>query len=155
MDADIVTDPSYAQLKLNVVAKTAYLMLVAESFYILTVLAFKISLGLFFLRITKEPQLRMVVYITIGISTAFSIAYFFFVVFQCGVPKNAMTFILSKLRGRCRAKATALGMAYTHALVVSLTDFVFAILPLALLKNSLLDRREKWIVGLILVMGTV
>jgi len=130
-------------------------LLAAEVFYILTMLAFKISLGLFFLRITHKKWQRYVIYVAVTISTVFSIAYLFFAIFQCGVPKSGLVFVARKKAKACVGIDAILGMGYAHAAVVSATDWAFAILPILLLRKADLDIQEKVTVGFILVLGSL
>jgi hypothetical protein len=130
-------------------------LLVTEDFYILTMLTLKISLGVFFLRIVIKTWEKRVVYVTLGIATLFNVAYFFFAVFQCGIFKNANEFWIKLSSNRCITPPQAVGVSYTHAIITTITDWVFAILPLAMLKESQLARREKIIVGFILTLGAM
>ena len=90
-----------------------------------------------------------------AISTIFSFVYLFFAIFQCGYPKSGWVFMANKLTGRCASKPTILGMGYTHAVIMSATDWMFAILPISLLRNSTIPRREKITVWFILTIGAV
>ncbi|KAF2396227.1 hypothetical protein EJ06DRAFT_484040 [Trichodelitschia bisporula] len=130
-------------------------LITAEVFYIVTMVTLKISLSIFFLRIMVKPWQRNTVYGAVACSTLFGLAYCLFAIFQCGYPKNAMVFFIRKLNDKCISTAQNLGMGYTHALITTLTDLIFAILPVAMLKSSNMTSREKWTVGLILIMGAV
>ena len=61
---------------------------------------------------------------------------------------------MSKITEKCASRTTWLALSYTHAAIVSLTDVVFAILPMLLLRDSQMRLREKFIVGLVLMLGT-
>ena len=127
----------------------------AETFYVLTITVFKISLGLFFLRITNAFWQRYVVYVAVFISTTFSITYMFFAIFQCGVPKSGLDFALKKLSMQCIDVKVITGMGYAHAAVVAATDWTFAILPIPLLRESRMPLRDKISVGFVLTLGTM
>jgi len=154
IEVGIVTDPTYAQFNPSDVDASIKFLLISETFYILTLLAFKISLCLFFLRITDKTWHRVVSLVAVTTSTVFSTAYFFFAVFQCGYPSDGVQFMMRKLANQCVPKGPSLGMGYTHALIVSLTDITFAVLPLTLLHETNLNFREKITVGMILILGT-
>jgi hypothetical protein len=113
----------------------------------------KISLAVFFLRIIVRRWQRLAIYTTISISTGFSIAYFFFTIFQCGYFTSPVQFFVKKLSGECVSRASIIGMNFTHAGVMTLTDWPFVILPLSLLRRSLLKRKEKFVVGFLLMLG--
>jgi hypothetical protein len=129
-------------------------LLTAESFYVLTMLVLKISLALFFLRIMVKPWQQRVVYITITVSSLVSIGYFFFAVFQCGYTSgSAWVFFVRKLTDQCVTPTQIIAVSYTHAGVTTLTDIIFAVLPLFMLRGSRIAARERWIVSFILVLG--
>jgi hypothetical protein len=131
------------------------MLLVTEIFYVLTMLFLKISLAIFFLRIMVAPWQRRVVYITAGIATAFSLAYFFFAIFQCGVPKGPYVFFIRKLSGQCVTPTQILGFSYAHGAITSLTDVIFGFLPIPMLHHTTMNRREKTTVGFILILGAM
>jgi hypothetical protein len=124
--------------------------LVAEVFYLTTILFLKVSLGLFFLRVIIKKWLRKIVYATIIISTVINIYHCFFIVFSCGNPKFYLEHTLTK---KCVRKSVVVGLAYEQATVTTLTDWIFALLPIPLLWNATMDRRSKLSVGLILSLG--
>jgi hypothetical protein len=126
------------------------ILTVAEVFYILSVMVLKLSLGVFFLRITIDFWHRMIIYTAVTISSIYSVVMFFFAVFQCGYYKNSLDFIIKRLGNKCASNSTTLGMTYTHAAVTTLTDWTFLFLPFLILRGSLMKRSEKWSVGSIL-----
>jgi len=130
-------------------------LLVAELLYIATVTALKISLGIFLLRITVKRWQQYTIHAAMAISTLFGVAFFFFAIFQCGSFKDGHTFMIRKVSGRCLSKRIVLGMSYAHAGIVAATDLLFALLPIALLKDVEIKRKEKIVVGLILSFGAL
>jgi hypothetical protein len=115
----------------------------------------KISLAIFFLRIMIKPWQRRTVYVAVTLSTLFNIAYFFFAIFQCGYPSSASVFVIRRLTGGCVSSIQILGVSYTHAAVTMATDLTFAALPISILRGSSMKKREKWIIGFILILGAV
>jgi hypothetical protein len=130
-------------------------LLVAESFYVVTMCALKISVAIFFTRVMVKPWQRWVVYVSVGLATAINIAYFFLIVFQCGVPNGGMRFLIRQLSKKCLTPAQFLGVSYTHGAISSVTDLIFAFLPVAILRQSKLQRRERMTVLLILTLAAV
>jgi hypothetical protein len=118
-------------------------------------IALKISLGIFFLRIVIRPWEKRVVYVCLAVSTVFGIAYFFFAVCQCGMTKDSFEFWTKLISNKCVTPAQVLGVSYTHAILTTVTDWIYAVLPIPMLHKSQLARREKVIVGLILVLGAM
>ena len=117
-------------------------------------MALKAALALFFLRIIVEPWQRRVIYINLTFSTLFGVAYFFYAIFQCGIP-HGTTFWVNKLSGKCVGTASILGLGYTHALVNALTDLAFVALSIPMLKKVRINHREKIIVGGIFFLASV
>lgn len=138
-------------MKFNLIIQ---LLIVAEVFYVLTMMALKAALALFFLRIIVEPWQRRVVYFNLIATTVFGIGYFFFAVFQCGVL-NGTTFWIRKLTGKCSSTALILGLGYTHALINALTDLTFVALSIPMLNKVRINYREKIIVGGIFSLASV
>src|ERR1700712_1528455 len=117
-------------------------------------MALKGALALFFLRIIVESWQRKVIYTTLTVSTVFGTGYFFYAVFQCGVP-HGTTFWVRKLSGECAGTASILGLGYTHALVNALTDLTFVSLSIPMLSKVRITHREKVIVGGIFFLASV
>jgi hypothetical protein len=126
--------------------------LVAEVFYLTTIMFLKISLGLFFLRVVLKKWQRKVVYATVFLSTIINIYHTIFIIFSCGDPRYYLEHMVQM---KCVRKSVELGLAYEQAAVTTITDFVFALLPLPLLWNASMDRRSKISVGCILGLGTL
>src|ERR1700761_6211132 len=129
-------------------------MLIAEHFYTLTIITLKLSLGIFFLRIMAFTWQRWVIYCVMAVSTTIGTIYFFIGVFQCGYFSNIWVFLERRttLQG-CIPVPAALGVAYTQASLSALTDWICAILPLFMLRNTHIRRREKYIVFGIISLG--
>jgi hypothetical protein len=128
---------------------------VSESFYILTMLALKVALGMFFLRILLKQWQRRFVYAVIAISILFNAAYFFFSVFQCGIVSSSYILWQKFATGQCITPEQILAVSYTHAAITTATDMAFAILPITMINQSHLERKEKIIVIFIIGMGAV
>jgi len=126
-----------------------------EVFYIATVMFIKISIGLFYLQIVQTPRTRYVIYTTVGVSTLWSIAMIFFAIFQCGVYTNIWDFIAKRFTNHCVSDAAALGMTYTHAFLTIITDWTFLTLPFFILRNTLMVKREKFAIGIVLAFGSI
>jgi hypothetical protein len=121
------------------------MMLSVEAFYVVTIALFKISLGLFFLRIMIEPLQRRIIHGALVIFTIWSVGYLFFAIFQCGVPSGSR-FWHNKLTGRCGSDKLGLGMGYVHAILTAGTDLTFVALPIPMVSRIKMQSREKWIV---------
>ncbi|KIW08155.1 uncharacterized protein PV09_01088 [Verruconis gallopava] len=138
----------------NVDAAFNWLM-AAESFYVVTMCALKVSVSIFFLRVMIKPWQRKIVYASLLLATLINIAYFFLIVFQCGVPRGGMSFLIKQLAKKCLTPAQFLGVSYTHGAISSVTDIVFALLPFTVLRESKLRTRERATVVAILALAAI
>jgi len=130
-------------------------LIVSETFYLVTVLVLKISLGIFYLRVLAKPWARKLVYASMTISTVWNFACTMFVIFQCGYPKSSMIVVQRALTGKCVSVTTDRGFGYSQAAVTTITDFVYATLPLLIVRGAGIDKREKVVVCFILALGLV
>jgi hypothetical protein len=116
----------------------------------------KISLGIFFHRALVRRWHKWVIYVTVTVSTVFGIAYFFFSIFQCGLFRTVMEFGMRKLTNEgCVSPTAALTMGYVGSMIATLTDFIFAALPILVLKHTKMEMREKVTVFFILAFAAM
>jgi hypothetical protein len=126
--------------------------MVNEVFYLLTQIFLKISLGLFFLRVVIRTGQRRFIIATIAFCTIINTYHIFFVIFRCGDPRMVAE---NQHAGKCVASHIGLALAYEQAAVSTLTDVIFAVLPIPLLWNATMDKRSKISAGLILSLGAL
>lgn len=127
--------------------------MLSELFYVLTTIFLKIALALFFLRILIKPWQRTAFYIVLVITTTYGALYAALAVFQCGLPDRLMHNVL---RGHgCVADDIFLSAGYTYAALNIAADWTFVIIPLLMLRNAGLDKRSKFSVAVIMLLGTV
>jgi hypothetical protein len=117
--------------------------------------AIKISLGGFFLRIMVERWQRWVVIGAVVLSCTLNIATVFFFIFMCGVPKGGVQFFEKYIANQCVSSTHQLIMYYFQACSGTLTDLVFALLPIFILRKSALPLRDKITAGAILLLATL
>jgi hypothetical protein len=118
-------------------------------------IALKISLALFYLRIMVDRTQRLIIYIALAFAVTWGLTYFFFIIFQCGAPIQGATFWLRFVSKHCASNPVALGMGYTHGIINGLTDLAFATLPIHLVWNARMGLRQKTLVSCIMMIGTV
>lgn len=124
-----------------------------EDTYIVTLCILKISLGIFFNRIIVVHWHRYLIYGIVALSTLQSLANFFFIIFRCGpIPGH---YLIMQLEGKCAPRWLNLLFLYMHAAVTTITDWVFAILPVCILWGTKMDIRSKLSVGFILTLGAL
>ncbi|KAF1914734.1 hypothetical protein BDU57DRAFT_453760 [Ampelomyces quisqualis] len=130
----------------------AYVQL-SEVFYILTTTMFKISLGLFFLRVLTERWQRLLFYVLLMISTAYGLVYVLTSIFACGDPaKIADTLLGSE---KCLPAALTLITGYIYGALNVIADWIFVLIPICVLVDSDLDRRSKISVSIVMAFGAV
>ena len=120
--------------------------------YILTTVALKISLAIFFLRIVVRQWQRRVIWIVTAIYTIYATAFAFVAVFQCGIPTN---FLIKEAVGICIKDDVLQPLNYIHASLNAISDWTFAFLPIFVLWNSQMPRSAKISAGLLLSLGAV
>jgi len=91
-----------------------------------------------------EKWQRTVVYTIVTVFACLAFAYFWFTVFQCGVPNS--DFWLKGLLGQCVSSASILGLGYSHGIISALTDFILVGVSVPMIKDAKLLFKEKLIV---------
>jgi len=129
-------------------------LIVGEVFYALTLVAFKISLGLFFIRITTRHTHRYFVYAATAFSSVFGLVFILFIIFACRYNQPGWITSVSEWWGaHCISLDVEIAIAYTHGIVNSATDCVFIAIPLVLLQRSSVSIKDKITVSLILILA--
>lgn len=111
---------------------------------------FKISLGIFYLRLVIRPWHRYIVYGAMIVSTTFGCILFFVAIFNCG---NPALYLENEIAGTCIPTDILFGIQYTGAAVNAATDWTFAILPICLLAKAEMPKAAKVSAGLVLLLG--
>jgi hypothetical protein len=144
----IATNVRQAKHSINISDSILQLLLAAEAFYIWCMMLIKISLGIFFLRILVERWQRRIVYFMVTLSTATGFAYFWYAVFQCGLPNSGgLTFWEKVITKKCNTTPLqANSAAYVHGGVQVLTDISMLLVPLPVIYGARITRKEKQIV---------
>lgn len=116
-------------------------------------MSLKISLGIFLVRVIVEDWQRWVIYVTVSINIVSSVATFFYVLLRCGTP--AKLAIIKQLQSQCAPRALDLFFGYQQASLTTLTDFIFATLPIFILWRSTMGTRIKVVTAFILALGAL
>lgn len=136
-------------------AKAFQLLMTADLFYGLTLLVLKLSVGFFFLRLAAQRWKRVFIWIMLGLLLTSEIAVFFFTIFHCGYFSSMTSYLGNVIAGKCTSSQSVLIITYLHSAIAMLTDFVFALMPVLVLKPLELTRREKWVVGSLMAFASV
>jgi hypothetical protein len=90
--------------------------------------------------------------LTLTPSTSSSM-YFIFLVFQCTPVSLFWNRFLDAADGHCADKTTLANITYVHAALSALTDWIFGLLPVALVWRLKMNLRTKLSIVLILSLG--
>jgi hypothetical protein len=132
----------------------AQLLIASESLYVWVIIFFKLSLGMFFLRILVERWQRRAVYIILFFASLVGFGYFWYAVFQCGVPDDS--YWEKRLNNECsESPRLILAIGYLHAVVNAFTDIALALLPIPVILRSKMSFRDKCVVSGIFTMATM
>ncbi|KAG9241494.1 hypothetical protein BJ878DRAFT_225320 [Calycina marina] len=130
---------------------------IAELGYVSCTTVLKISIGFFILRVCVKPIQKIVIWVVIGVNTAYSFYYFALVIFQC-LPVdhfwNQYNFA-SPSSGRCVSTTVIIGSTYAHSSLSILADWTLGVMPIFLVWNLAMTPRTKLSVAAILAMGAV
>ncbi|KAG9692055.1 NADH-ubiquinone oxidoreductase, partial [Aureobasidium melanogenum] len=122
-------------------------------FYVLSVIFLKISLAFFYLRIIVQRWQKIVICIAATTMTLYGLGYGFLYVFRCG--PNVEQQLVYWAEGKCIPDHTLLVMTYVFGSLDTLTDFIYAFLPIYILWNSNMPMGMKLTAGFLLCMGSV
>ncbi|KAJ4301670.1 hypothetical protein N0V90_003763 [Kalmusia sp. IMI 367209] len=121
--------------------------------YCLSMVAAKISIGIFLLRVTVQPVYRRIIYVVMISTVITGLVFFFISVLQCS-PVN---FFWEKftMTGTCVNVNVIIGIAYAYSAVAAVCDFTFGLLPIFLVWNLNMAKSQKIMLIPILSMGCV
>lgn len=115
-------------------------------------MAFKIALGLFYLRIMVEKWQRYIIHGTVGFATAYGIGFFFFELFQCGNPAQ---YLEKQIAGACVSSEALLAVNLTAGIINALADWILALLPVFILRKAQMPLPAKITAGCLMALGAV
>ncbi|KEQ69501.1 hypothetical protein M436DRAFT_22488, partial [Aureobasidium namibiae CBS 147.97] len=121
--------------------------------YILTTIIFKLSLAVFFLRVVNQRWQRQVIIGSVSLYTLFGTAWLFVAIFQCGNPGD---YGKNEALGKCLPFQTVLRpLNYTHGVFNAVTDWIFAIIPIFVVRSAQMHKQQKITVCTILGLGVL
>jgi hypothetical protein len=116
-------------------------------------IAAKISIGFFLLRITISKLHRWIIYGNVIISVLAGSVFLFVTIFQCS-PVNYF-WDRSSPSGNCINVEVIIGLTYFYSVVSAINDFTFGILPMFLVWGLQMDKRTKLALVPILSMACI
>ena len=112
-----------------------------QSLYAATTLLLKTSLSIFYLRFLLHAPQRLVIHLSLALYALCALALIPLVIFICGVPSRVN--MAAYFGGTCIPFSIYARLAIVHGAVNSLTDFVFALLPIGVLVRAQLPLATK------------
>ena len=113
-------------------------------------IAAKISIGLFLLRVTVSKLQRLIIYIAMGLTVLTGIVFFFVTLLQC----SPVSFFWNKHQpGKCVNVDVIIGLTFLYSAVSAICDFTFGLLPVWLVWGLNMRKSEKLALIPILSMG--
>jgi hypothetical protein len=129
------------------------LLMATESFYIVGMITLKISLSIWFYRFLHKRWQRVTIILILVLTILVGITYFFFEIFQCGVPNKGESWWIKKISNQCVSFEANLGVGYTHALLNAFTDVILVAMPTPVIWHAKLRFKEKLIMLAILFIA--
>lgn len=115
----------------------------------------KMSIGIFLLRLASQRRYRYTLYAAISVVTVWSLALFFWNVFQCN-PVQAQwdyTILTADPSARCVSVDQVVSAAYALSAMTILSDWLFALLPIPMVWNVKMTLQAKLTVTAVLGVG--
>ncbi|GME31676.1 hypothetical protein GTA08_BOTSDO11494 [Neofusicoccum parvum] len=137
--------------RVDVIGTAMHWIIVSETFYVITAMMVKLSLGIFFLRIVIKPWQRAMVYTVMILIALTSIFFFFFLIFLCGNPKD---YLIRYIYDQCAPRHVQTALAYLSAALGAAADWTYALIPIQIVVQANMDLRSKLSVLSILSLGT-
>ncbi|KAH8671833.1 hypothetical protein BGZ60DRAFT_485558 [Tricladium varicosporioides] len=130
----------------------AMYIFICELLYVSCTAVTKLSIGVYFLRLSSKKYQVRIVYTTLVVVMIFSTMYFFFLLFQCN-PINHLWAQFMGGEGKCLHHRILSNVTYAHAAMSAITDWAFGILPIFFVRKMQMNPRTKFSVILILSLG--
>lgn len=105
----------------------------------------KLSILTLYLRLSPEKYFRICVYMFIGIVTAYTVAYQFYIIFQCS-PVNK--FWMPEIEGSCIGK---MGPMMTLSIANIIIDIIILFIPVKVILPLKIPLRQK--ISLIIIFA--
>lgn len=115
-------------------------------------IAVKISIGLFLLRVTIKPLQRWIIYIAMFLTVLTGLVFFFVTLLQCA----PLSYFWNKSQpGSCINVDVIIALTFFYSAVSVICDFTFAILPIFLVWNLNMSKKTRLLLIPILGMACI
>jgi hypothetical protein len=118
----------------------------------MTMVASKISIGIFFLRLTVKRIHRWIVYLVLLTTVVIGIVYLFVSLMQC---EPVSLYWDESQDGWCIDAKTIAALMYPYSAFALMCDSAFALLPIFMIRGLQMDRQTKIALVPVLGMGCV
>lgn len=116
----------------------------------ITSIAFRISLAIFFRRFLVDRAQRQLVLGITGLYCGVAAFAFFLCLFPCGAPVHLAA---KRINGKCIPENWWDGLLYAHGALSAVADWFFALLPMVVLWKSSMPARNKLGVSLLMLLA--
>jgi hypothetical protein len=112
----------------------------------------KISIGFFLLRVAVVRIQRQIIYAVVFLTAITGVVFLFVTAFQC----SPISYFWNRSQpGHCLRMDVIIGLTYFFSSINALCDFTFGLLPVFLVWNLKINKKEKLALVPILGMGAV
>jgi hypothetical protein len=127
-----------------------------ELTYVVTSMSLKFTVGIFLLRICSLTWHKVTIWAVLISCLVFNLFYVFVAAFQCRpVEYFWEQYTNSTMTGSCLSKQLITSSTYAAVGVNALADWVLGLIPIALVQNLDLGKRQKISVAGILALGSM
>ncbi|KAF7194093.1 hypothetical protein HII31_04614 [Pseudocercospora fuligena] len=138
------------ELDLDELSRLVGIVVASFDLYISAMILFKISLGIFYLRIVIRSWQRYAVYTAVILNTIYGTFMFFIALFNCGDPSR---YLENEIAQVCLDKSAIYSIQLAGCIINAITDWTFAILPIFVLTKATMPLPAKISAGFILLLG--
>ena len=125
-----------------------------EPFYLVSNMFIKASIGIMLLRLSVNRVHKAIVWTVIAVTEIYSLCFFFVFLFQC-VPSSYFWTQLTGGEGTCMDPDIVVSVFYGYSAITCAGDWTFSILPVFLVWDLQMGRKEKVSVIMILAVGAL
>ncbi|OGE50290.1 hypothetical protein PENARI_c017G04799 [Penicillium arizonense] len=125
-----------------------FAIIVPEGIYLWAIGLVKVSIGLFLLRFAPQKGYKIFIWVVIVLMTLYTAICFLTLVFEC---KDIRTNWDKNVVSECFSSRQLLILSYTNTALNILTDLIFALLPIFMLRHLQVNRRVK--ASLVCILG--
>jgi hypothetical protein len=122
-----------------------------EPTYVITNIFLKLSIGIFLLRIAVDNTHRIILWVSLITIEVYSVFFLLLFTFQCW----PISFFWERLRGgqgKCMSSSVIVNSFYGYSALSCVTDWIFSIVPIFIVRKLQMSRRKKITVGAILAL---